>query len=79
MKELDLPENITETVLGPGYVTNFWRIVLIILLQLRSSGLRLDDDKKLIFDKEFPDALKVVIWNVVNKEDLQGNKLTLGQ
>jgi hypothetical protein len=74
MKELDLPENITETVLGPGYVTNFWRIV-DNSVTTKKFGLRLDDDKKLIFDKEFPDALKVVIWNVVNKEDLQGNKI----
>lgn len=75
IKKLDLPEEMKEEVLGPGNVTNFYRIV-------ESSpawdlfGFELEDNGNLkVKDKDFNEKLKVIILNVLKKKDLVGNPI----
>ena len=75
IKDLDLPEQVKEQVLGHGYVTTFYRII-------NSSpawqvfGLKLNDKDELEYeDVQFLKKLKVVILNVLGQEDFAGNKI----
>lgn len=74
IKELDFPEELKEKVLGPGYVTTFWRM----LEQSPSHsifGFAWDKNGILkIEDKEFKEKLKVIIFNVL-QNDKFNNKL----
>jgi len=75
IKELDLPEELKENILGPGFVTNFWRIIDSSVVW-KKYGISLKKDGGLeIKDKGFTDHLKVIIWNVLQKEDFSGNKI----
>lgn len=75
IKELDIPEEMKEEVLGHGNVTNFYRII-------ESSpawdlfGFELEDNGNLrIKDKDFNEKLKVIILNVLQKKDLDGKPI----
>lgn len=75
VKELDIPEEMKEEVLGPGNVTNFYRII-------ESSpawdlfGFELEDDENLkVKDGDFNKKLKVIILNVLQKKDLHGRPI----
>lgn len=76
IKELDIiPEKLKEQVLGPGYVTTFWRILDSPPAQ-QEYGFKLKDDDELeIQDKDFKEKLKVIILNVLEKEDFSGEKV----
>jgi hypothetical protein len=75
IKELDIPEELKERVLGHGYVTTFWRI-LDSSTAWEEYGFKLKDDGELeIQDKSFKDKLKVIILNVLKKKDFSGEKV----
>jgi hypothetical protein len=63
---LDFPAELRERVLGPGYVTTFWRLIEQSPAQ-KIFGFSFDKDNQLnIRDKTFKDKLKVIIWDVLN-------------
>ena len=75
IKNLDIPEILKEQVLGPGYVTNFWRI-LESSIAWKIYGFNLKDNEKLeIKDDNFEKKLKVIILNVLQKQDFSGEKI----
>ncbi len=75
VRNLDLPEEIKNEILGQGYVTTFFRIVATGPAK-GTYGLSTDENGELTFeDKTFPDKLKVIIHNVIKKEDFEGNKV----
>lgn len=72
IKDLDLPEELKEQVLGHGFVTTFWRLV-----EQKPAwdafGFSLDKSGELkITDKDFNDKLKVVIFDVLQKGKYNG-------
>lgn len=76
IKDLDLPEEVKEKILGTGYVTNFWRIIDSSVVY-EKYGISFDKENTLQINEveEFKKHLKVIIWNVLKKEDFQGNKI----
>jgi len=69
---LDFPNILQEKVLGPGYVTTFWR------LMEQSPAYKVfkfsfDKQKQLqIGDKDFGNKLKVIIWDVLENGKYNG-------
>ncbi len=75
IKGLDIPEELKDQVLGHGYVTNFWRI-LDSSVAWKEYGFNLKDNGELnIQDQDFENKLKVIILNVLKKEDFSGKKI----
>jgi len=75
IKGLDFPEELKENILGPRFVTNFWRIVGSNIAWSKY-GFSLSKDGVLqVKDKIFKEHLKVIIWNVLQKKDFSGNKI----
>ena len=73
VKNLDLPEELKEQVLGKGYVTTFFRII-----DSKPAhdlyGFSFQEGKLIIKDKDFKEKLKVIVYEVLNKKTLEGNK-----
>jgi len=72
IKDLDLPEELKEQVLGPGFVTTFWRMI-----EQKPAwsifGFSLDDNGELkTKDKNFNGKLKVIIFDVLQKGKFNG-------
>ena len=75
IKNLDIPENLKEQVLGHGHVTTFWRI-LDNSVAWKEYGFNLKDNGELeIKDKDFEKKLKVIILNVLQKQGFSGKKI----
>lgn len=75
VRELDLPEEMKEQVLGSGYVTTFYRIVTTTPAK-REFKYSLDENGNLIVgNNDFEDKLKVIIYSVLNKKDVKGNPI----
>lgn len=75
VRELDLPEEMKEQVLGSGYVTTFYRIVTTTPAK-REFKYSLDKKGNLfVGNKDFADKLKVIIYSVLNKKDVKGNPI----
>jgi hypothetical protein len=75
VRELDLPEEMKDQVLGSGYVTTFYRIVTTTPAK-KEFKYSLDKNGNLIVgDKDFKDKLKVIIYSVLNKKDVKGNPI----
>jgi len=73
IKDLELPAPIKSKVLGKGFVTNFFRLTTTGPAR-KLFGLNLDEDGSLTYvDPNFPEKLKVIIYNVLEKEDFKGN------
>jgi len=73
IKDLDLPQESISKVLGKGFVTNFFRLTTTGPSR-KLFGLDLDENGSLTFvDPNFPEKLKVIIYNVLEKEDFKGN------
>lgn len=75
VRELDLPNEMKEKVLGKGFVTNFFRIITTTPAKKKYGYKILDDGQLNIQYKNFNDELKVIIYNLLNKEDFEGNKI----
>ena len=75
VRKLDLPEDIKNEILGRGYVTTFYRFVATGPAK-EIFGLSTDENGELTFqDDTFPDKLKVIIHNVLKKEDFDGKRV----
>lgn len=75
IKNLTLPEKMKEQILGPGFVTNFYRII-----ESRPAwelfGFNLDTNGNLSFtDADFEKKLMVIILDVLKQRDRSGNKI----
>lgn len=69
---LELANELKEAVLGPGYVTTFWRLTGQTPAQ-QFFGFSFDGDKKLkIKDADFDKKLKVIIWDVLKNGQYNG-------
>jgi len=73
VKSLELPEELKEQVLGKGYVTTFFRII-DSKPAYDLFGFSFKDGKLIIKDKDFKEKLKVIIYEVLNKKTLDGDK-----
>lgn len=68
----NLANELKEAVLGPGYVTTFWRLIGQTPAQ-EFFGFSFDDDKKLkIKDKDFENKLRVIAWDVLKSGKYSG-------
>ena len=75
VRQLDIPEDIKNEILGQGYVTTFFRLVATGPAK-ETYGLTTDENGELKFDDtSFPEKLKVIIHNVLKKEDFEGKKV----
>ncbi len=74
VRELDLPEEMREQILGQGYVTTFFRTITTKPAQ-RLYGYYFDDGEFKVKDADFKEKLKVIIFSVLNKQDIQGNRI----
>lgn len=75
IKNLDIPEEMKEQVLGYGYVTNFYRII-DSNPAWELFGFEMEENGNLkIKDKDFNEKLKVIILNVLKKKDLNDNTI----
>ncbi len=75
VNSLNIPDTLKEQVLGPGYVTTFFRII-DSEPAFKLFGFEFDDSVDLkIKDKDFNEKLGVIIFNVLRKEDFNGNKI----
>lgn len=75
IKQLDMPDLFKEQVLGVWCVTNLRRIIDSSVAR-DEYGISIDVDGNLkINDPDFSRKLKIIIWNVLEKKDFQGNKL----
>jgi hypothetical protein len=74
VRDLDLPEEMREQILGQGYVTTFFRTITTKPAQ-RLYGYYFDDGEFKVKDADFKEKLKVIIFSVLNKQDIQGNRI----
>lgn len=73
VRQLDLPEEMKDKILGKGFVTTFFRVVAGGAAKVEF-GLELDKNKNLIVhDPKFKDKLKVIIHNTLQKKDFNDN------
>jgi hypothetical protein len=71
IKKLDIPEILKENILGPGYVTTFWRII-DSSSSYKKFGFNFSDDLLKISDDNFDDKLKVIITDIISKDKFNG-------
>jgi hypothetical protein len=70
----DFPSEMKEQVLGTGYVTTFFRTITTKPAQ-KLYGYYFEDGKFKVRDVHFKEKLKVVIFSILNKQDIKGNKI----
>lgn len=75
VRDLDLPNEMKEKVLGKGFVTNFFRIITTTPAKKKYRYRILEDGQLEIGYDNFNDELKVIIYNLLKKEDFDGNKI----
>lgn len=71
IKKLKIPEVLKENILGPGYVTTFWRI-LDSSPSYKKFGFSFNGDLLNINDNSFDDKLKVIITDIISKDKFNG-------
>ncbi|HEY5535293.1 MAG TPA: hypothetical protein VIL99_10215 [Ignavibacteria bacterium] len=72
VKELDLPDEMKDQILGSGYVTTFFRIITSTPSK-NKYGYEIDKEGNFtVEDPNFNEKLKVIIYNVLNKKDFKG-------
>lgn len=75
IRDLDLPEQMKEKVLGKGYETTFYRIISGTPAK-EEFGYSFDEQGNLIVkDDQFKEKLKVIVYSVLNKKDIRGNAI----
>ena len=73
VRELDLPNEMKDQILGTGYVTTFFRIITTVPAK-KEYGYNIEADGSLtIKDPHFKEKLKIIIFSVLNKKDISGN------
>ena len=73
VKSLDIPEKLKEQVLGKGYVTTFFRII-DSKPAYDLYGFSFQNGQLIIADKDFKEKLKIIVYEVLNKKTLSGDK-----
>ena len=72
VKELDLPNEMKDQILGSGYVTTFFRIITTTPSR-KEYGFEIDDNGNLtVSDPNFREKLKIIIYQVLSKKDFKG-------
>jgi len=76
VRKLDLPDEMKDAVLGKGSVTTFYRLI-DSEPALKALGLQKNDDGtiKIKNQKEFNEKLKVIVFDIVTKRNIDGEKL----
>ena len=75
VRKFDIPEDVKNEILGQGYVTTFFRLVATGPAK-ETYGLTTDENGELKFDDpSFPEKLKVIIHDVLKKEDFEGKRV----
>jgi len=72
VKELDLPDEMKEQVLGSGYVTTFFRIITTTPAKKKYGYEILEDGSLNVKHPNFKEELKVIVYSVLNKKDQRG-------
>ncbi len=75
VKEVDLPDEMKQKILGKGFVTTFYRVVGSTEGRKKLRYERLDYDLKIEDKDNFLSLLKVVIYNLLEKKTLDGKKV----
>lgn len=75
IKSLNIPGKMKEQILGPGYITTFWRIIDSSPSWKKYEFNQNEKYDLLIKYKDFNDELKVIILNVLQNIDFAGNKV----
>lgn len=75
VRDLDLPEQMKDQVLGKKFVTNFFRVVASTPSK-EKYGLSLDEKAELnVKNPNFKEELKVITHNILSGEDFRGNPI----
>ncbi len=76
VRKLDIPDEMKDAVLGKGFVTTFYRLV-DSEPSLNNLGIYKNEDGtiKIKNQKEFENKLKVIVFDVVTKRVIDGQKL----
>ncbi|NOT75729.1 MAG: hypothetical protein HOP08_12455 [Cyclobacteriaceae bacterium] len=75
VRQLDIPEEMKDQILGKGYVTTFFRLVTT---GPAKAEFRFEVDEKgalTVRDVDFKEKLKVIIHNVLRKKDFNDNEI----
>ena len=72
---LDLPDGMKEQVLGKNYVTTFFRIVTSTSAKRKYGYEILEDGQLNVKNEKFHEELKVIVHQVLMKQDSEGNKV----
>lgn len=75
VRKLDIPEDLKDRILGKGYVTSFFRVITSTSAKRKYAYGISDKNELEIGYSDFENELKVVIYTILQKEDLEGNKL----
>ncbi|MDD4532804.1 MAG: hypothetical protein PHW22_05175 [Bacilli bacterium] len=75
VSNLDLPDGMKEQVLGKNYVTTFFRIVTSTSAKRKYGYEILEDGQLKVKNEKFPEELKVIVHQVLMKQDSEGNKV----
>jgi len=76
VRSLNIPEEMKSAILGKGFVTTFYRLVDSDPA-LKYLGFRKNDDGTIYIKnrKDFKNKLKVIIFDVLTKREINGQKL----
>jgi hypothetical protein len=75
VRGLDIPDELKDRILGKGFVTNFFRAITSTPAKKKYGYKILDNGILEIENSDFTKELKVIIYSILNKEDLKGNKI----
>jgi len=76
VKKLDLPDDIKEIILGKGFVTTFYRLIdSEPASQMLGFEKNEDGTIKIKNQKEFNEKLRIIIFDIVTKRNIDGEKL----
>jgi len=75
VRELDIPEEMKDRILGKGFVTTFFRGITSTPAKRKYGYKILKNGELKIEYSNFKKELKVAIFTVLNKVDFEGNKV----
>lgn len=74
VKNLNLPKEIIDRILGKGYLTTFYRVIAGSPAK-KYFNYEISDNKLIIKDKDFDSKLKIIIWQLIKGIDSNNNPL----
>ena len=75
VRKLEIPDEMKNQVLGKGYVTTFFRAITTTPAKRKYGYKILENEELEISHTNFDEELKVIIYNMLNKLDFEGNKV----